>query len=84
MSGRDYDLDGYLTRIGHGGRREPTLAVLRAIVAAHTAYRVHAARRVPRVLGTATQDARCAMARISERHWQTRSAWRCLMINWRC
>ena len=37
MSGRDFDLDGYLTRIGHGGRREPTLAVLRAIVAAHSA-----------------------------------------------
>jgi N-hydroxyarylamine O-acetyltransferase len=37
MSGRDFDLGGYLTRIGHAGPREPTLAVLRAIVAAHTA-----------------------------------------------
>jgi N-hydroxyarylamine O-acetyltransferase len=37
MSGRDFDLDGYPARIGHTGRREPTLAVLRAIVAAHSA-----------------------------------------------
>ena len=37
MSGRDFDLDGYLTRVGHAGRREPTLAVLRGIVAAHAA-----------------------------------------------
>lgn len=37
MSGRNFDLDGYLTRIGHAGGREPALAVLRAIVAAHTA-----------------------------------------------
>lgn len=37
MSGRDFDLDRYLTRVGHAGRREPTLAVLRDIVAAHAA-----------------------------------------------
>ncbi len=37
MSARDFDLEGYLTRVGHTGGREPTLAVLRAIVAAHTA-----------------------------------------------
>lgn len=36
MSGRDFDLDGYLTRVGHAGGSEPTLAVLRALVAAHT------------------------------------------------
>jgi N-hydroxyarylamine O-acetyltransferase len=37
MSGRDFDLNEYLTRVGHAGRREPTLAVLRDIVAAHAA-----------------------------------------------
>jgi N-hydroxyarylamine O-acetyltransferase len=37
MSGRDFDLEGYLTRVGHAGAREPTLALLRAIIAAHTA-----------------------------------------------
>lgn len=31
------DIDGYFARIGYAGRREPTLAVLRAIVAGHTA-----------------------------------------------
>ena len=31
------DIDGYCARIGYAGPREPTLAVLRAIVAGHTA-----------------------------------------------
>jgi N-hydroxyarylamine O-acetyltransferase len=31
------DIDGYCARISYAGRREPTLAVLRAIVAGHTA-----------------------------------------------
>ena len=31
------DLDAYLRRIGHTGPREPTLAVLTAICAAHPA-----------------------------------------------
>ncbi len=31
------DIDAYCARIGYAGRREPSLAVLRAIVAAHTA-----------------------------------------------
>ncbi len=37
MSGRDFDLDSCFARVGHAGRREPTLEVLRAIGAAHTA-----------------------------------------------
>lgn len=37
MSGRAFDLDGYLMRIGHAGRRDPTLRLLRAVIAAHTA-----------------------------------------------
>jgi N-hydroxyarylamine O-acetyltransferase len=37
MSGRDFDLEGYLTRVGHAGGRGPTLAVLQAVIAAHTA-----------------------------------------------
>jgi N-hydroxyarylamine O-acetyltransferase len=37
MSGRTFDLDAYLARIGHAGSREPSLAVLRAVVARHTA-----------------------------------------------
>jgi N-hydroxyarylamine O-acetyltransferase len=32
-----FHLDAYLARIGHAGPRDPSLAVLRAIVAAHTA-----------------------------------------------
>ena len=35
MSG--FDLDGYLARIGWSGAREPSLALLRAVVARHTA-----------------------------------------------
>jgi arylamine N-acetyltransferase len=31
------DIDGYCARIGYAGPREPTLVVLRAIVAGHTA-----------------------------------------------
>jgi N-hydroxyarylamine O-acetyltransferase len=31
------DIDAYCTRIGYGGPREPSLAVLQALVAAHTA-----------------------------------------------
>jgi N-hydroxyarylamine O-acetyltransferase len=37
MSGRAFDLERYLTRVGHTGGREPTLAVLRAVIAAHSA-----------------------------------------------
>jgi N-hydroxyarylamine O-acetyltransferase len=37
MSGRDFDLEEYLRRVGHAGGRGPTLAVLQAIIAAHTA-----------------------------------------------
>jgi N-hydroxyarylamine O-acetyltransferase len=37
MSGRTFDLGAYLARIGHTAPRQPTLATLRALVAAHTA-----------------------------------------------
>jgi N-hydroxyarylamine O-acetyltransferase len=37
MSDESVDIDGYCARIGYSGPREPTLALLRAIVAGHTA-----------------------------------------------
>ena len=37
MVNHESDIDGYCARIGYSGPREPTLAVLRAIVAGHTA-----------------------------------------------
>ena len=37
MSDGEFDLSAYLARIGYGGAVEPSLAVLRAIVAAHSA-----------------------------------------------
>jgi N-hydroxyarylamine O-acetyltransferase len=37
MGGEPVDIDGYFARIGYSGSHEPTLAVLRAIVAGHTA-----------------------------------------------
>jgi len=37
MTGDNFDLDAWLARIGHAGSRAPTLATLRALVAAHTA-----------------------------------------------
>ena len=37
MSGRYFDLEGYLMRVGHAGAREPTLALLRGVIAAHAA-----------------------------------------------
>src|SRR5450755_1322342 len=37
MNNDAFDLDAWLHRIGHTGPREPTLPVLRAIVAAHSA-----------------------------------------------
>jgi len=36
MSGDTFDVDAWLRRIGHTGRREPTLATLRAVIEAHT------------------------------------------------
>jgi N-hydroxyarylamine O-acetyltransferase len=37
MAKMTFDLDAWLRRIGHAGTREPTLATLRAVIAAHTA-----------------------------------------------
>ena len=37
MSGEDFDLDGYLERIGHAGPREPTLDTLTSVHARHVA-----------------------------------------------
>ena len=37
MEGEPIDLSGYCARIGYSGSHEPTLALLRAIVAGHTA-----------------------------------------------
>jgi N-hydroxyarylamine O-acetyltransferase len=36
MNREPEEIDGYCARIGYSGSREPTLAVLRAIVAGHT------------------------------------------------
>lgn len=37
MSGHSFELDAYLDRIGYGGPREASLAVLRSLIAQHTA-----------------------------------------------
>jgi len=37
MSGDGFDVDAWFRRIGHDGPREPDLATLRAVIAAHTA-----------------------------------------------
>src|SRR5262245_4665703 len=37
MDGEPVEVDGYCARIGYSGSREPTLALLQAIVAGHTA-----------------------------------------------
>src|SRR5256885_1317901 len=37
MSENGFDLEAWLHRIGHAGAREPSLATLRAVIAAHTA-----------------------------------------------
>jgi N-hydroxyarylamine O-acetyltransferase len=37
MSDESFNIDAWFSRIGHAGAREPTLATLRAVIAAHTA-----------------------------------------------
>ena len=36
FNGDVFDVDAWMTRIGYDGSREPTLPVLRAVIAAHT------------------------------------------------
>lgn len=37
MPGDDFDVDAWLIRIGYGGSRAPTLAMLQALTTAHAA-----------------------------------------------